>query len=200
MTEERRPSANFIGFIFHLFNICTVTAPRSYTQELNKRLSAWLSKHSNLFTSSSSLYSVLTFKSFALTVHHFFPEISSTLDLQWILGHEGYTRPVLQIQGTGARICRLHLEEFGQPSSLSCDVISLEFGRSRENPKEEAQSKHPELSPQLHTLTTTFTHSLTLPACTADRKGDGVTAAWNVLNNASAAETVCPERSSDRCN
>lgn len=131
MTEERRPSANFIGFIFHLFNICTVTAPRSYTQELNKRLSAWLSKHSNLFTSSSSLYSVLTFKSFALTIHHFFPEISSTLDLQWILGHEGYTRPVLQIQGTGARICRLHLEEFGQPSSLSCDVISLEFGRSR---------------------------------------------------------------------
>lgn len=47
----------------------------------------------------------------------------------------------------------------------------------KETPKEEAQSKRPKLTPQLHTLTTTFTHSLTLPACTADRKGDGVTAA-----------------------
>lgn len=47
----------------------------------------------------------------------------------------------------------------------------------KETPKKEAQSKRPELTPQLHTLTTTFTHSLTLPACTADRKGDGVTAA-----------------------
>lgn len=38
----------------------------------------------------------------------------------------------------------------------------------KENPKREAQSKRPELTPHLHTLITTFTHSLTLPACTAD--------------------------------
>lgn len=66
-------------------------------------------------------------------------------------------------------------------------IFSISTVYKKENPKEEA-------------LTSTFTHSLTLPACTAERKGDGVTAAWNFLNNASPSETFCPERSSDRCN
>lgn len=65
-------------------------------------------------------------------------------------------------------------------------IFSISTVYKKENPKTEV-------------LTSTFTHSLTLPACTAERKGDGVTAAWNFLNNASPSETFCPERSSDRC-
>lgn len=54
-----------------------------------------------------------------------------------------------------------------QPINQS-PIFPISTVYKKENPKKEAQSKRPELTPHLHTLITTFTHSLTLPACTAD--------------------------------